>query len=153
MKGSAFVLGLCCAVGLFAALNVVLAQEPAGKKPADAQLIGDYVGTFQSLGKGDAKVAAGAKPKVCGSCHAEASVTRAENEYVLALRVEHGKTKEGKPNMQKFTFKGQPEKDGLLFKDANYSITVADGKITGGRTGKVIAKVALERKSAAETKP
>ena len=80
-------------------------------------------------------------------------MSRAENEYVMTLLVEHGKTKEGKPNMQKFTFKGQPEKDGLLFKDANYTITVADGKITGGRTGKVIANVALERKPASETKP
>jgi hypothetical protein len=149
------VLGLFCGVGMLVGLALAFAGEPPAGKAAADQFTGDYVGTFQSLGKGDAKPEDSAKPKSqkCGSCHAEATVQHSEKDYVLTLLVEHGKDKQGKPKMQKFTFKGQPAEKGLLFKDDNYTITVADGKITGGRKGKVIATVSLERKPASGTKP
>jgi hypothetical protein len=89
-------------------------------------------------------------------------VRREDKGYILTLVVEHGKDKKGNPNMQRFTFKGEPAEGGLVFQDANYTLTVKDGKVTGGRTGKVVSTVALERKPAlnesrsgpaSETKP
>ena len=156
MNARCCVLGLCCVAGLFAGLSIALAGESAARKPTDDRFVGDYAGTFEPMkpsdGKSKAEDSGKAKAQKCGSCHAEASVSRSEKEYVLTLAVEHGKDKKGNPNLQRFTLKGQPAKDGLLFQDAKYSITVADGKMTGSHTGKVTAAVTLERKPASETK-
>jgi hypothetical protein len=142
---------------MFAGLNMVLAQESPANKATNDLFIGNYVGTFEpqkpSGGKPKPEDSGKAKAQKCGSCHAEASVSRSEKEYVLTLVVVHGKDKKGNPNLQRFTLKGQPAKEGLVFQDANYTITVTDGKLTGGRTGKVTAVVNLERKPESETKP
>ena len=157
MNGRAIVLGLCCVIGMSAGVNVVLAEESPAGKPNDDPFIGDYVGTFQTIGENGGKPKPEDGPKFkaqkkCGTCHTEASVRRPEKEYILTMDVEHGKDKQGNPKKQRFTLKGEAANDRLTFQDANYTIIVTGGKASGGRTGRVVAAVKLERKPGSETK-
>jgi hypothetical protein len=129
-------------------VEALAAVQPV--QPGGDPFIGAYLGTFQSLGRYAAPpnpdVAKAAKPQTCGSCHAEATVERGPKDYTLTLLIAHGKDKQGNPLTNRITLPGERQGSLLSFRNENYSLTLANGKLTGGRTGKMAAIVELQRK-------
>jgi len=156
-------------------LLVTAANAPAGERPfpprdakarvtaADKELgpgedpfAGEYVGTFHPLGAYDAKSEGGDnvfKPQKCGACHAQATIDRADRGYLFTMVVDHGKDKQGKPQKERITLKGEHRAGTLTLRNEHYSIAVAKGEAIGSRTGRMEAEVKLKRKTAAGHKP
>ena len=106
---------------------------------------GTYVGKFSPIGTGDADgYETTAK---CKQCHATGVVRAEKSAYTLALTISQGKGK------KRITLKGKGDGNKVTFQNKTYSLTVAGGKLTGDRKGKLIAKIAMQKAPQPQTDP
>ena len=54
----------------------------------------------------------------------------------------------GNPKKERILLKAERQDNRLLFRNENYLVTLENGKLTGGRTGRMVATVELKRKTA-----
>ena len=135
----------CLMAGLAPAGRTVEAKAEAKSDPAKAA-VGTYVGVFDPVGVTgkDGKV----KPRPdCGKCHATATVKLDGEKHLLALRVPRGR------RAYAFDLTGKVVGGKLVFKNANYTLTFADGKIVGKRSGKIVAEIRLAKAPKPADKP
>ena len=122
----------------FALAGLLIPAVSAADAAADP-FEGSYVGSFKPMPAG--KKGDYGKQSKCGSCHMSATVRAQGEAYVLTLSIRRGKGK------KRIVLKGKKEGKKVVFQNGTYSITLADGKLTGDRKGKLVAKLDMSRPS------
>ena len=126
-------------VVLFAMTGLLIpaasAADAVATKTAADPFEGSYVGSFSPMGAG--KQADYGKQSKCGSCHTSAAVRAQGEAYILTLSITRGKGK------KQIVLNGKKQGAKVVFQNDTYSVTLADGKLTGDRKGKLTAKLDL----------
>ena len=125
------------AVGLWTV--AMSADAPGGAAGDPDPVVGAYVLTPDATGTTTKAQAAG-----CGQCHPAAEVKREASGYVLALTIQQNSSRKTARAL-----KGQRNGDQVVFENAKYLFTAADGRLTGKAKGPAAGTLEMTRQGAA----